>query len=124
MLSWLYSWLLSPGERRLAQLREQAEIRAIESELGLLNNLVGPREPVLDDLSFVGGTVLGDLSAPYMDYRNRGEAIPVYANEGQLKLLRDQSRRLCAVNEFAICAMGNRQGYICGKGYGYCLVRK
>jgi hypothetical protein len=124
VIGWISSLFKSPEQLEIEALEGRVRKGLLETQLGLLGDLVDPREPVIDDLSFIGGTVWGDLGAPYLDHRGRGEAIPVYMNEGQLKLLRDHSRRLCALNEFALNAMGNRVGYVCGRGYGYKLARK
>lgn len=62
---------------------------------------------------------LVNLTPPFMDHQKRGEALPFYITEQQLKLIRDRSRRLCADNEFAICAIENRTSYIVGSGFKY-----
>jgi hypothetical protein len=49
----------------------------------------------------------------------RGEVLPVYTNWAQLKNIRDRSRRLCAENPFAVCAVENRKNYVVGKGMVY-----
>lgn len=55
----------------------------------------------------------------YQDKRLRGETIPLYQNEYQLKVIRDKSRVLCALNEYAICGIENRKNYIIGTGLTY-----
>ena len=55
----------------------------------------------------------------YRQAQKRGEAIPLYVNEVQLRLYRDRSRKLCAENEFAICGLENRKSYVVGKGLIY-----
>ena len=70
--------------------------------------------------SFSGWSYPGLLVPPYfLDSQKRGEALPVYLNDRQLKVLRDRSRRLCSENEFAISALENRVSYIVGSGFTY-----
>ena len=51
----------------------------------------------------------------YRQAQKRGEAIPLYVNETQLRLYRDRSRKLLAENEFAICGVQNRVNYVVGE---------
>jgi hypothetical protein len=60
-----------------------------------------------------------NLTPPFMDHQKRGEALPFYLNEQQLKLIRDRSRRLVSENEFAICAIENRISFLIGSGLNY-----
>jgi predicted double-glycine peptidase len=55
----------------------------------------------------------------YRDNYKRGEALPFYLDENQLKRLRDKSRILCSQNEFAICAIDNLKHYCVGTGFKY-----
>lgn len=55
----------------------------------------------------------------YRQSQKRGEVLPVYTTEEQLRLLRDRSRKLRAENEFAICAVETRKSYVVGKGFVY-----
>lgn len=60
---------------------------------------------------------------PYFyDTQKRGEALPYYLTERQLKVIRDRSRRLVAENEFALSAVENRISYIVGSGFNYRIL--
>ena len=54
----------------------------------------------------------------------RGEVLPVYTDEPQLRMIRDRSRKLFAENEFAICGGENRVSYCVGKGLTYRAAKK
>lgn len=56
---------------------------------------------------------------PYLDQQKRGEALPFYLNEWQLKVIRDRSRKVCGENEFALAVLENRKSYIVGSGFKY-----
>jgi len=58
----------------------------------------------------------------YQQNQGRGENIPVYVNESQLRVIRDRGRILHANNEFAICAVSNITNYVVGKGLTYRAV--
>jgi capsid protein len=58
----------------------------------------------------------------YRQSQSRGEVLPVYTTELQLRLIRDRCRKLAVENEFAICALENRQSYVVGKGFQYKAV--
>ncbi len=64
---------------------------------------------------------LGMLPPQYQPNMKRGEVIPVYRSEAELRLIRDRNRILSANNEFALCAIGNRQHYIVGDGFKYTI---
>jgi len=51
----------------------------------------------------------------YRNNQNRGELLPVYLDENALKFIRDRSRKICAENPFAICALENRINYSVGE---------
>lgn len=61
--------------------------------------------------------LIGFPAPTYRDNMKRGESLPQYLDEYQLKLLRDRSRALCGTNEFAICAIDNRKFYCVGTGF-------
>lgn len=61
----------------------------------------------------------GGVPPYYWNSKKRGEVLPVYTTWLQLKGIRDRSRRLCAENEFAICAVENRRNYVIGDGFTY-----
>lgn len=52
----------------------------------------------------------------YVQSQKRGEVLPVYVTEEQLRLIRDRCRKLAMENEYAICATENRASYIVGDG--------
>lgn len=55
----------------------------------------------------------------YIQSQKRGEALPYYLNAYQLRTIRDQSRRVCSTNEFAISAYTNLVSAIVGSGFTY-----
>lgn len=57
----------------------------------------------------------------YQPNQKRGEVIPVYRSEAELRLIRDRSRILTANNEFALCAIENRKNYVVGDGFKYTI---
>lgn len=70
------------------------------------------------------GTAIGltpQVQPPlFIESMKRGEVIPVYLNEWQLRVYRDRSRILVFNNEFALCGVENRANYIVGDdGFKY-----
>lgn len=55
------------------------------------------------------------LPPTYRLNQKRGEFLPVYLDENQLRFLRDRSRKLCAENCFALAALENRINYTVGE---------
>lgn len=106
------------------QLLETAAESLRESSLFAFDNLVDPREPLYDNEGFWLPLGSGEAIPPNIDNRKRGEVLPVYLTEYQLKVIRDQSRKQLAYNEFAINAIENRASYIVGTGFTYKVVRK
>ena len=83
----------------------------------------------LDPLDFVGDMDNGWGNYPYtspayyIQNMKRGEVLPAYLYEQQLRIYRDRSRKLCQENEFAICATENRKNYAVGaEGFQYKAV--
>jgi len=118
-----------PVTESLEQLREGVERqrltlqkRVLESQTVFLDQMVDPRDQFFDANEF--WLPLGaDQNVPWnIDDRKRGEVLPVYLNEYGLKWIRDQSRRICVNNEFAINAIENRVSYLTGKGFTYRAV--
>ncbi len=64
---------------------------------------------------------LSIIPPQYQPNMKRGEVIPVYRSEAELRLIRDRSRILSANNEFALCAIENRKNYIIGDGFKYTI---
>lgn len=56
------------------------------------------------------------LPAYYRDNFLRGEALPYYLTQFELKSVRDRHRKLVATNPFAVSALSNRAHYIVGDG--------
>lgn len=110
----------TPAQRKIAALQEQLISRSLEAQVAMWDNWVDPREPLYDAADFWAPT--GEVLPWGYDNRKRGEVVPVYLTEYGLKVLRDQSRRLLATNEFAINAVENRANYTVGKGYQYAVV--
>lgn len=103
----------------------KAKKKLLESSNLFLDSFVDTREPFFDDLSFVPFAIgIEQQVAPNYDILNRGEAVPYYLHDYGLKLFRDQSRRLCGYNEFAINARENRAAYVIGDGITYKAVRR
>ena len=50
----------------------------------------------------------------YRQHQKRGEVLPVYLDENQLRFLRDRSRKLWQENVFVKCAVLNMQNYVAG----------
>lgn len=55
----------------------------------------------------------------WRDNYKRGEVIPVYITEPELKFMRDRSRLFAASNETYISALLSRRNYITGTGFTY-----
>jgi hypothetical protein len=116
-----------PGRREareVATLRHQLEKRALETQLSFYDNLVDPREPYFDDPGFAPRLGYDGLPGAGQDDRKRGDSLPVYTDETQLKVIRDRGRRLAAENEFGINAVTNRTAFTVGTGFSYRVVRK
>lgn len=111
-----------PTQNRVSGVLESAQHRVkkiiTESALdfvGLLNAGI--------DMYDLGSQISGDgwFSYPYTippyyrQSQKRGEAIPIYLDEHNLRILRDRSRKLCAENPFAQAAIENRVNYIVGE---------
>jgi ADP-ribose pyrophosphatase YjhB (NUDIX family) len=60
----------------------------------------------------------------YQQNTKRGEVIPVYRTEQELRLIQDRMRVICNYNEFAICALENRVNYVVGDGFTYSATAK
>lgn len=61
--------------------------------------------------------------AYYIQNMKRGEVLPAYLYEQQLRIYRDRSRKLCQENEYTICAIENRKNYAVGaEGFQYKAV--
>lgn len=80
----------------------------------------------LDPLDFAGDSGDGWGNYPYtspayyIQNMKRGEVLPAYIYEQQLRIYRDRSRKLCQENEYAICATENRKNYAVGaEGFAY-----
>jgi hypothetical protein len=98
----------------------RSQQRVLESALDLFGSVLpdDPRDLYGD---FDGFQIYppGGVPPYYQDNRGRGEVLPVYTTWQQLKYIRDRNRRLCAENEFAICAVENRSNYVVGDGFTY-----
>jgi hypothetical protein len=103
------------------QARIAENIRRVRDAVELdLYGQLGYTDP--DDLraGFGDGFGFGGTLPPYRKQSDkRGEQVAVYVDENQLQRIRDRSRKLCAENEFAICAVENRKSYLVGKGFTY-----
>jgi hypothetical protein len=103
------------------QARIAENIRRVRDAVELdLYGQLGYTDP--DDLraGFGDGFGFGGTLPPYRKQSDkRGEQVAVYVDENQLQRIRDRSRKLCAENEFAICAVENRKSYLVGKGLTY-----
>lgn len=95
-----------------------------ESSIDFYANLgIWDVRDLYDDADGFGvGYPWGLLPPYYRLSQKRGEVLPVYLNEVGLRFIRDRIRRLCYENEFAVCALANRQNYIIGKGLTYRAV--
>lgn len=83
----------------------------------------------MDPLDFAGDYSQGWGNYPYtspayyIQSMKRGEVLPAYLYEQQLRIYRDRSRKLCQENEYAICAVENRKNYAVGaEGFQYKAV--
>lgn len=132
----MYRWLRNlftrpPSEpdrgRQLSEEVRQLDLslqkRLLESNLSVYDAFVDPREPFYDTADFFYPLVNENLPVT-IDSRKRGEQLPVYLTPYGLKLIRDYSRRQCALNEFAINALTNRVSFTVGKGMTYRAGRK
>ena len=84
---------------------------------------------ITDPLDFSSGVDDGWGGYPYtspayyIQNMKRGEVLPAYLYEQQLRIYRDRSRKLCQENEYAICAIENRKNYAVGaEGFQYKIV--
>lgn len=92
--------------------------KLMEAALDLYGQL-GVLDPrgLVDQFQRDAPGVYPGVRPPYwMQSKKKGEVLPVYRTSQELQIIRDRSRRLCAENEFAICAVGNRQNYAVGQG--------
>lgn len=83
---------------------------------GLWGNAGADMFDFMQDANFAQGFTSPVIVPPY--YRlnqKRGELLPIYLDENTLRWLRDRSRKLCAENPYAICALDNRKNYACGE---------
>jgi len=115
-----FDYFTENGRKRMALEGKilEAEMKAAESTIDLVQNFVNPLEPFLDNQ-------FGGLFLPlHTDHRARGDDPNFYMNQTQLQLIRVQGRRLAAQNEFAINALENLISHIVGSGMSYTVVRK
>ncbi len=91
------------------------EEKILESLLGDVDSYVDPREPYYDD----------GPSPWYGDGTPQGnDSQSTYFNEQVLAEIREQSRALARMNEFAINAIENRVNYVVGNGHKYHAIPK
>ena len=119
-----------PGERGTGMEKPRELATLIENEA---KQVVRLQEATLDiygqlgfltnrPTSFATDDVFGVPSQQglvYHDSTKRGDLLPVYINEWQLKVIRQRSRQLCYFNEFALCGLENRVNYVVGEGLTY-----
>lgn len=81
-------------------------------------NYLDPRDFYGPSADNAWTSVVGPLYLPpyYFDNYLRGEALPYYKNQWELKTVRDRHRKLVATNPFAVSALSNRVHYIVGDG--------
>jgi hypothetical protein len=115
----------TPIQEQIQEKAQQLHLKVLESQLSLYDMMVDPTDwPWIDTPEFFGWP-MGPSSVPmHLDHMGRGEVLPVYLTWYQLKMIRDNSRKLCAFNEFAINATENRISYVCGKGFRYTVQRR
>lgn len=111
-------------EQKVQQKEAELRLKLLETTVNWFDTLVDLREPFYDTPDFWFPVGNAEQVPPNIDSYKRGEVIPLYTTEWGLKMLRDQSRRLAALNEFAINALTNRVSYTVGKGYQYQAVPK
>jgi capsid protein len=93
-----------------------------ESYPDYFHSLTSPYAEPRDAFADVAWGLSGNWFFPpplYVDSTKRGEALPIYTTEAQLKVIRDRNRRLVAENEFARCVVDTRIAFIVGTGFTY-----
>lgn len=73
---------------------------------------------------FLDGDNYGQSWMSRRDNRLAGEDLPNYINWFQLKMIRDEQRRICQTNEYAISAINAFKNYVVGTGFTYSVVPK
>src|ERR1700722_14353031 len=113
-----------PTDGEIAALEKRikyTQLKLAEAQFDLYANLglmdVRDFDPYLDNNGW--GTYAGSPPPYYREHQKRGEQLPVFINEYQLRWIRDRNRKLVAENEFAICAIENRRSYVTGDGLVY-----
>ena len=91
---------------------DRLEQHLVEVFEDLWDNFVDPAEAFYD----ADGTRWSELAGSPLSGSAAG--VP-FANEGQLREIRDQCRALAAANEFAINGHENRISYVVGSGHAY-----
>ena len=139
MPNWIHNLFGRSPPSETQQLREEIERQSLRLEKQLLDSqlqlqestqlnyydqAIDPREPLFDSQDFWLPVGYAEHIPINLNNRLRGEVLPVYLTWYGLKIIRDQSRKLCAWNEFAVNAVENRISYIVGKGMTYRCVRK
>lgn len=113
-------------ESQLTDLRGQLEVSRLKLQRRLLEsqcdslNFVSPYEPYFDDKSFwlpLNGP--GESVPISLDRQGKGELLPLYLSWYGLKVIRDDSRRICAFNPFAQNIVSTRSNYSIGVGLVY-----
>lgn len=107
-------------------LREQVELKRLQREQKLLENLSLWDS---DDWWGPGGWArfgqYGDNNSPYWrpltspQDRRHGNNFPLYSTEIELDALRQKSRILCTVNTYARALLRNMTNYVVSKGFSY-----
>lgn len=100
--------------------RAERSLRLLEAAQLDLYGYLGLTDPRDLQAELDGWGFYPHLAPPYYrQSQKRGEVLPIYTTESQLRVIRDRSRRLAAENEFAISAIENRKSYVVGKGFTY-----
>ena len=121
---WPFAPRQKPLREQVEEKRLSLQLQLLESASNLYDQFADPRDAVFDDSSDFWPNSWSAHVPSNLDNSKRGENLPVYLNWYQLKVARDNSRRLCSMNEFAINALENRISYIVGKGFKYQAVRR
>lgn len=102
---------------RIAQKREQLELKLLEAESSWLDNIVDPRDAYIDD-------VTGESWRPLGGNGMFDEESEPFRTEDELTWIRRKSRSVLSKNPYAENLLKNLIAFTIGKGHNYCCSPK
>lgn len=102
-------------ETEIRRVINRAVLEAADNFIGLVGNPFDQGD-LFNDLYGSNWYANPYFMPPYwFQSQKRGEVIPVYLNELQLRYIRDRQRKLCSENPYAQCAIAAFQNYAVGE---------